>query len=64
MTMRIGWDENKIECEKVLVVLKEYMVIYKKYNVNKSDVSEFNLFVKGLKDKIEKALEIKVELVY
>lgn len=62
--MRIGWDENKIECEKVLVVLKEYMVIYKKYNVNKSDVSEFNLFVKGLKDKIEKTLEIKVELVY
>lgn len=56
MTMKIGWEENKIDTEKVLIVLKEYIEIYKKYNTKKDDVSEFNLFVKGLKDKIEKTL--------
>ncbi len=62
MTMKIGWDENKIDSEKVLIVLKEYIEIYQKYNTNKDDVPEFNVFVKGLKDKIEKCLETKINL--
>lgn len=62
MTMKIGWEDSKLECEKVYAVLKEYMLIYQKYSVNKEDYADFTVFVKGLKDKIEKCLETQVVL--
>ncbi len=56
MVMKIGWEENKVDCERVVNVLRQYMWIYQKYSVHKSDLVEVGLFVKGLKDKIEKCL--------
>lgn len=38
------------------------MTSYEKYNLKQNDYAEFSLFVKGLKDKIEKCLETQVAL--
>lgn len=43
-------------------MLKEYIATYQKYNLKQNDYAEFSLFVKGLKDKIEKCLETQVAL--
>lgn len=56
MTMKIGWDENKLICQKVKKVLEEYIDIYRQYST-RDDKEDFKLFVSGLTKKISFCLE-------
>lgn len=54
MTMKIGWESNKHECERVLQVLQEYAAVFQKYGDHKDEKAEkeFDLFIKGVRTKI------------
>ncbi len=68
MAMKIGWETNKYnlpyhrkQCEEVLEIAKEYKEIYNKYS-SKGDIKDFELFLEGVRAKLENGLERAVEI--
>ena len=62
--MKAGWELRKDTCQEVTAILREYVTTYNKYIPTKQekDLKDFNLFVNGVRAKIEKCLQTKIQI--